>query len=207
MGMRRCEAGRFRPKATKLTAAAGGFALAITMSLFTAATTAAASAIPTYDHVVLAIFENHEQSNVIAAPDAPYLTSLAGQGASFTRSFAIEHPSQPNYLDLFSGSNQGVRSDACPHTFDADNVGHQLIAAGKTFAGYSEDLPAAGSSTCRTPKYARKHNPWSNFGDLDQKAVDLPYGSFPSDFTDLPTYSWVVPNLCHDMHDCAGVHR
>ena len=25
----------------------------------------------------------------------------------------------------------------------------------------------------------------------------------PSDFTQLPTVSFVIPNLCHDVHDCA----
>ena len=25
----------------------------------------------------------------------------------------------------------------------------------------------------------------------------------PTDFSKLPTVSFVVPNLCHDMHDCS----
>src|SRR5262249_22193909 len=151
-----------RPRATKVSGLAGGLVLAASATLFalTGATpSAAASTIPAYDHVVLAIFENHEQSSVIGASGAPYLTSLARRGANFTRSFAIEHPSQPNYLDLFSGSNQGITSDSCPHKLAANNIAHQLIAAGKSFAGYSENLPDAGSGVCRSGKYARKHVP------------------------------------------------
>lgn len=158
---------------------------------------------PAYDHVVQVVFENHEQSQIIGASNAPYLSGLAAQAANLTQSFAIEHPSEPNYLDLYSGSNQGVTDDSCPHTFSTDNVGHQLIAAGKTFVGYSEDLPSAGSATCGSGDYARKHNPWSYFSDLDQTSVNQPYTAFPTDFTKLPTLSWVIPNLCNDMHSCA----
>jgi hypothetical protein len=161
-----------------------------------------ASGLPAYDHVLLAIFENHEQSQVVGASNAPYLTALAGQGASFTQSYAVEHPSQPNYLDLFSGANQGVTDDSCPHTFRADNVGHQLIASGRTFVGYSEGLPTAGSAACTSGKYARKHAPWTNFSDLTQTAVGRPFAAFPSDLAKLPSLSWVVPDLCNDMHDC-----
>jgi hypothetical protein len=162
----------------------------------------AAPTLPRYDHVVLAVFENHEQSQVIGSGQAPYLTALAKQGANFTQSYAIQHPSQPNYLELFSGSNQGVNDDSCPHTFGADNIGHQLIVAGRSFAGFSEGLPSAGSRVCTSGRYARKHVPWSNFSDLNQDAVNRPYSAFPSDFNRLPANAWVIPDLCDDMHSC-----
>src|SRR5262249_29547867 len=63
------------------------------------------------DNIVIVIEENHSFSEIIGSASAPYINSLAQQGALFTNSFAIEHPSEPNYLDLFSGSNQGVTSD------------------------------------------------------------------------------------------------
>ena len=66
------------------------------------------------DHIVIVIEENHSFSEIIGSSSAPYINSLAQQGALFTHSFAIEHPSQPNYLDIFSGANQGVTSDNCP---------------------------------------------------------------------------------------------
>jgi hypothetical protein len=159
--------------------------------------------VPSYDHVVVVVMENHAYAEIIGdLTNAPYINQLALGGASFTQSSAIEHPSQPNYLDLFSGSNQAVIDDTCPHTFMADNLGHQLIAANLTFAGYSENLPAPGSTNCATADslYARKHNPWSDFSDLDAAATNLPFTSFPSDFTTLPTLSFVIPNQCSDMH-------
>ena len=53
--------------------------------------------------------ENHGYSEIIGSKYVPYINSLASAGALFTKSYAITHPSQPNYLELFSGSNQGSR--------------------------------------------------------------------------------------------------
>jgi phosphatidylinositol-3-phosphatase len=161
----------------------------------------AAAGVPRPDHVVIVMFENHEQSQVIGDPDAPYFNTLAQNGANFTASFAITHPSQPNYIAQFSGDTQGIDDDSCPNTFDADNLGNQLAGAGLTFAGYSEDLPSPGATDCTSGDYARKHSPWVNFSDLDP-STNQPFTSFPSDFSQLPTVSYVIPNLCNDMHDC-----
>jgi hypothetical protein len=161
----------------------------------------AANGVPRPDHVVIAVFENKKANSIYGNSQAPYLNSLANGGAKFTQSFAIEHPSEPNYLDLFSGSNQGVTDDSCPHTFSTANEGAQLIAAGLTFTGYSEDLPSVGSTVCTSGNYARKHNPWVNFTNVPA-SDNQPFSAFPTDFTQLPTVSWVVPNLCNDMHDC-----
>ncbi|RMI31424.1 alkaline phosphatase family protein [Nocardia stercoris] len=183
---------------------------------------AAAVTPPAYDHVVVAVFENHSYSEVVGgsatgsavpisgsggAAAAPYLSGLAAAGANFTQSFAIEHPSQPNYLDLFSGSNQGVTSDNCPQSFTGvANLGSDLIGAGKTFTGYSEAMPSDGYTGCSSGTYYRKHNPWVNFDNVPA-ASNRTFAAFPqgpaADFTTLPTVSFVVPDICNDMHDCS----
>jgi hypothetical protein len=146
--------------------------------------------------------ENHSFADVIGSPAAPYITSLADHGADFTHSFAITHPSEPNYLALFSGSTQGVTSDACPETFGGPNLAADLLAAGKTFAGYAEDLPTPGSRVCAAGNYARKHVPWTDFGNVPA-AVNQPFTRWPAgDYARLPAVSFVIPNLCDDMHDC-----
>src|SRR5262249_23321585 len=139
--------------------------------------------------------------------EAPYINSLANSGALFTQSFGVTHPSQPNYLALFSGSTQGTIDDSCPHTFGPPDLGGQLIAAGKTFGGYSESMPSVGYTGCvypsaLNPLYARKHNPWVNFTDVPS-SNNMPFTSFPSsaNFSSLPTISFVVPNQQNDMHD------
>ena len=164
--------------------------------------TAAAPTLPRYDHVVIAVFENHRYGAVINNPNAPYLSALAAQGATFTQSFGVTHPSQPNYLALYSGSTQGITDDSCPHTFSGDNLGRQLAAAGRTFAGYSESMPSDGYPGCTGGRYARKHNPWVNFSTVHASA-NLPLSAFPADPAGLPTLSFVIPNLCSDMHDCS----
>jgi len=156
--------------------------------------------VPRPDHVLVVIEENHSYDQIIGNSSAPYINSLAGQGASFTDSTAIAGISQPNYLALFSGATQGVTDDSCPHTFSAENLGHQLLAANIGFAGYSEDLPAPGSTVCTSGGYARKHNPWVDFDNVPA-SVNLPYSAFPADYATLPTVSFVVPNLANDMHD------
>lgn len=64
------------------------------------------------DHVVIVVEENHSYETLIGNHSAPYINVLAKQGAIFTHSYAVAHPSQPNYFVLFSGSNQGVTDDS-----------------------------------------------------------------------------------------------
>jgi acid phosphatase len=174
---------------------------------------AGVAALPAYDHVVIAIEENRAYSEIIGSPSAPYINSLAAQGALFTSSYAIQHPSEPNYLELFSGSNQGVNDDDTytPPAFTTPNLGAALLAKGYTFGGYSESLPSVGftdSSYTTVPgqnQYVLKHNPWVNWQDAPTNgipaAANMPFTSFPGNYASLPTVSFVVPNEQNDMHD------
>ena len=180
--------------------APGGAAAPVTGSA-AAPTSPSAGALPDPGHVVVVVFENKDASSINAST-APYLTSLASHGALLTDSHGVDHPSQPNYLALFSGSTQGVHDDSCPQTFSGQSLGGQLLAAGKTFAGYSEGLPSAGYTGCTSGDYARKHNPWVDFSSLPA-SVNQPLTAIPADYSKLPTVSFVIPDLCHDMHDCS----
>ncbi len=163
----------------------------------------AATVVPAFDHVVVVVMENKAYSQIKNSSSAPYINSLMAQGASFTNSHAVTHPSEPNYIALFSGSTQGVNNDNCPLSFNQPNLGRQLLDAGFTIAAYSEDLPSVGFTGCTSAKYARKHAPWTNFTNFPHNR-ELPFSAFPnSDFAALPTVSFVVPNLCNDMHDCS----
>ena len=181
--------------------------LAMGTCAFAAASTLSGSAphLPRPDHIVMVIEENHSYSQIIDSPDAPYINKLAAQGAVFTQSFGLTYPSQPNYLALFSGSTQGITDNSCPHIFTTANLGHALLAAGLTFAGYSEDLPSVGSLICSVGLYARKHNPWVNWQDSVANGLpataNVPMTSFPTDYTTLPTVSVIVPNQVNDMHN------
>jgi phosphatidylinositol-3-phosphatase len=161
------------------------------------------SKLPKIDHIVIVVEENHSQLEIIHNPSAPYMNSLMKQGANFTNFHAIEHPSQPNYLDLFSGSNQGVTNDRVPGSkFSTENLASELINKKLSFTGYSEDLPRVGFDEVSTERggYARKHNPWINFTKVPKEA-NQPFKNFPKDFNRLPSVSFIIPNLQNDMHD------
>jgi phosphatidylinositol-3-phosphatase len=164
----------------------------------------AAGTVPTPDHTVVVVMENHAYSQVIGSSSAPYINSLKNGGANLTASYGITHPSQPNYFTLFSGDTQGITSDSCytPGFSSAPNLASELAAAGKSWASYNESLPSQGSTTCSSGNYARKHNPWFGFSNVPTSSA-YTFAQFPTDFTQLPQVSFVTPNLCSDMHDCS----
>jgi len=160
-------------------------AVAVLLSPRTLAHTAAL-AMPTPDHIVVAVMENRSFSQIIDGNDAPFIQDLAQRGALFTRSFGLVHPSQPNYFALFSGSTYGVTDDD-DHTLDGTTLADVLKNRGKTFIGYLEE----GSP--------RKHNPWQSF--RSSRNMERRFDDFPRSFAELPTVSFVIPNEQNDMHD------
>ena len=181
--------------------------LAAAAGLLPSGTASAAGTVPRFGHVVIVIMENKNYNAIIGRPDeARYINSLASGGAVFSNSYAVAHPSQPNYLALFSGSAHGVTNDNCPKNFkNVPNLGAELISARLSFAGYSESMPA-GYTGCRhgpfLSGYVRSHNPWVDFNNVPATG-NLTFASFPKDYNRLPTVSIVVPNLCNDMHYCS----
>ena len=161
--------------------------------------------LPKPDHVIVVIEENKAYGQIIGSAAAPYLNTLAKQGASFSDFLSFHHPSQPNYIEIFSGSNQGIWNDSVPATrLAVPSLGGSLIKAGLTFRGYAEDLPRVGApdvfSPVRIPSYARKHCPWVDFADVDPQ-FSQPLTAFPTNYATLPTVAFVIPNLWNDMHN------
>ncbi len=158
-------------------------------------------------HIVVVIEENHGFDNIIGSIEAPYLNQLATAGAVFTQSYALAHPSQPNYLWLFAGDDCGVVSNGVPEKlpFIQPNLGAALRAHDMSFIGYSEGLPGAGSTVATAGNYARKHNPWVNWQGNGVNGLpvtcNLPLTIWPTNLDDLPTVAFVVPDAQNDMHD------
>jgi len=167
--------------------------------------------LPVYDHIVIVVEENKDYEQIIDSPAAPYINgTLRVEGASLTQMYAEEHRSQGNYFWLLSGSNQSVGFDnQIPlQPLGASNLGEQLIRTGHTFKGYSEDLPAIGSRVTLSDLYARKHVPWISFSNIPNgttvaNSSHLRFQDVPSDYSSLPTISFVIPNLENDMHNGA----
>jgi hypothetical protein len=162
-------------------------------------------AIPAYDHVVVVVLENHSYQEILDGP-AAYLNRLRAHGANITGAFGIQHPSQPNYYWLFSGSNQSLLHDTPPTApfTSAPNLYTALVAAGKTFAGYLDGWTSGTSLYANTTNYAVRHAPWLGFSNVPVEEVSRPFTDFPrtpGGFAALPTVSFVIPALDHDMHD------
>jgi phosphatidylinositol-3-phosphatase len=163
--------------------------------------------LPLPAHTVIIVLENHAFNQIINSADTPYINQLAKSGALFRQSFGLTHPSQPNYLMLFSGSNQGVTDDNQPQNlpFSTPNLAASLLEHKGTFVGYSEDLPAVGFTGAKSGQYASKHSPWVYWqgqGPNQLPAeVNRPFSDFPKDFNLLPDLAFVIPNLDNDMHN------
>lgn len=161
-----------------------------------------AQKLPRPDRVVLVVEENRAYSRIIGNMAAQYINMLANRGALFTQSFGVTHPSQPNYLALFAGSTMGVSDNSCPYTFRTENLSSLLTRAGFTFATYSESMPTVGFAGCMHGHYQRKHNPMVNWQGQNVAAEsNLRFADFPTDYSKLPTVSFVVPDQQNDMHD------
>jgi phosphatidylinositol-3-phosphatase len=126
----------------------------------------------------------------------------------------ITHPSQPNYIAATSGSTNGVTSDSSV-TIDVPNIVDQVESSGRTWKGYMQSYFAGGNTnkladSAGNQLYERKHNPFvsyldvqsnparmANLVDLSQLSTDLASGNVPS-------YSWISPDQCNDMHGRGG---
>lgn len=181
--------------------------------------------IPTPDHVVIVWLENKNYGDITTGTGnnaAPYIMgTLKPNSAWFTDSHGVTHPSEPNYLAFWSGSQQGVTGDftgwgaTCPSQpantpgapFSAASLGSQLASVGKTYAGYFETMPSDGWHTCNSGNYAVKHNPICLFTSDYTASTNKTFNSWPlvvnpsnPNWASLPTVSFVVPNLVDDMH-------
>lgn len=170
-----------------------------------------AQTLPTPDHVIIIMMENRGYSNIIGSSNAPYINSLVSGSncAVFSQSYGVTHPSQPNYISLFSGNNQGVTNDNTPTgtPYSTCNLGSSLLTHSLTFTGFSEDLPSVGSLISTSGNYVQRHCPWTFWQGTGTNrlpsTVHQPYTSFPSatSYSLLPTVSFIIPNLAHDMHN------
>jgi acid phosphatase len=171
---------------------------------------AVATPLPT--KVLTIVEENHTAGQ--AVDGMPYLASL-GRTYGYTTAYrGNTHPSLPNYLAMAGGSTFGVKDNNPPsyHPLAGPSVFDQAIARGRTAKTYAESMPA----NCRLTNYGRyavRHNPWPYFADATSRAncrrFDVPAGTpsggaLRTDVVNgtLPNIGLLIPNLCHDGHDC-----
>jgi hypothetical protein len=161
-------------------------------------------------HVVVMVMENAEYGEALEDPHATYLRSLVHRYGLATRSYAIAHPSLPNYLALTSGSTHGITSDCTDCGVSAPNIVDELEGAKVSWSAYLEEIPHPCFAGAGAGGYARKHDPFIYYADVARsKARCSHLVGFPALATALragrlPTFAWITPNLCDDGHDCGA---
>ena len=162
--------------------------------------------------VLTIVLENHGVAAVTRT--MPRVMALARRYGQTTHDRAVTHPSLPNYLALAGGSTFGVRDDAGPsaHPITGPSVFDLAITHGHTARTYAEGMPTS-CAVQSSGRYAVKHNPWVYFDDAASRRAcsvdDVPLGTttagrLVSDIAGgtLPSVGLVIPDLCHDAHDC-----
>jgi len=150
---------------------------------------------------MVVMMENEGAINIIGNAALPYVTSLAADYGSATRSYAFAHPSLPNYLAIVSGSNQGVTQDQPPSAGSFPNVStlaDQFAAAGFSEKAYAENLPT--DPTDDSGLYAVRHNPWEYFPHTKITVSDASTLTGALDAANPPDFVWYTPNLTDDGH-------
>jgi hypothetical protein len=165
--------------------------------------------VPAFKHVVVVMMENKAGGEVLGNPHAPAFNAFARNGAILSGYRGVTHLSLPNYLALVSGSTHGITNDCTSCTVGGLSLADTLEARHLTWKAYAEGLPRPGWTGPYSGRYAKKHVPFLYFRKvlasrarlkrvvpLTQLARDRAAGKVPS-------FALVVPDLCHDMHDCS----
>ncbi len=156
--------------------------------------------------LLVLVVENHSRDQM--RTEMPY-TSMLADGYGYATDFhGVTYPSLPNYLAMTSGSTHGVADDRSPpkHQLAGPSVFGQALAHGRTAGLYADGMPSNCDPDSGGDHYQVKHNPWAYYAsertmcqDHDVPATEL------SDAVRqgrLPNAGMIVPNMCHDAHDC-----
>jgi phosphatidylinositol-3-phosphatase len=184
-------------------------ALAAVVVLLLAGAAQARNGVPAFRHVVVILFENKESSSVLGTTEAPTFNAIQSRYAGLTTYYGVSHPSLPNYLALVGGSTFGIDSDCTSCIVNARNLADTLQVKHKTWKLYAEGLPYPGFTGPYAGRYAKKHAPFLYFRDVVRSKQRLrrvvPLTQLRRDLQArrLPNFAFVVPDLCHSMHDCS----
>ncbi len=157
--------------------------------------------------VLVFVEENHSLDQMKSS--MPYTFGLAQTYGYATDFVAIRHPSEPNYIAIAGGQTYGITNDDDPSSnpVAGTSVFGQALAAGRTASVYADGMPSNCATQGGGDGYAVKHNPWAFF-TAERDACgrfDVPVDKLTAAIDDgtLPNVGMVIPNLCHDAHDCS----
>ena len=164
--------------------------------------------------VFILMFENHDWSTIRETNFCPYLNSVLLPQAAWAEHYynpTNNHPSEPNYLWLVSGTNFGIQNDKAPSVNGQTTTNHLaflLDRAGVSWKTYQEDISGTDLPLINRGEYAVRHNPFMFFASVtnDPKYCLAHVRPMPELFRDLtngtlPRFNFIVPNLTNDMHN------
>jgi hypothetical protein len=162
--------------------------------------------------VAVLVLENHESPDVVGSPQAPYLSSLAHRYALVSGGHGLGHPSLPNYIGLVAGRTAGITSDCPPSScpVDGPSLVDQLEARGVSWRAYMESMPRPcfRYDGDELGLYAQRHNPFAYLTRVWRRPERcrkvVPLANLRNGLRrGVARFTWITPNLCHDMHDCS----
>ena len=172
------------------------------------------SGLKNFQHVWVIMMENTGYSHLIGNSNAPWINSAAATYGLATNYTGVSHPSQPNYIAATSGSTNGVADDN-DTTIDVPNIVDQIEASGRTWKAYMQSMSLCATKldhACGNQLYERKHNPFVSYADVQNNPARMAnvvdFSQLSTDLTsgNVPSYSWISPDQCSDMHGRGGTN-
>jgi phospholipase C len=151
----------------------------------------------TYRHVIVIMDENESYGDIIDRSSAPYLNRLAAACGLATNYRGVTHPSHPNYMAVTGGIRTPLGY------IDSPNIFRQVHRAGGSWRVYEQSMPR-NCDRKAAPPYKPGHNPGIAYVSIRVgcRSWDVGWPSFKRDVAAhrLPTYAFITPDQCHNMH-------
>ncbi|GJQ11703.1 hypothetical protein GpartN1_g3494.t1 [Galdieria partita] len=176
------------------------------------------SNLPFFDHVIVIMMENTGRPNITGNKKyMPYINELIEKEMYADHYHGYTNPSLPNYIAITAGSQYWSFSDNPDQVFPHTNIADLLEERGMTWKSYAQSLPYTGYLGYTYPDdyaavYVKKHVPFAFYPQITNNASRLknivPYEEILKDLEQgtLPSYSFITPDVCHDMHGQYSLH-
>jgi hypothetical protein len=156
--------------------------------------------------VVVIVLENHSYSSVVGNPKAPYINgTLIAHGRLENQYYSVYPSSAQNYLAMTAGITDLTAAATARNLFAS-------LPSSIPWRAFEESMPSTCYPNTKSPArvpgtsiplYTKGHNPALHFDDVSRSnlcANDVPLDGKHFDPAKLPSFSYVVPNQCNDMH-------
>ncbi|KAG2172395.1 hypothetical protein INT43_004937 [Umbelopsis isabellina] len=164
--------------------------------------------VPKFDHVYFIFMENSNYNQIIGASAAPYLTSLSQKYTTLVNHYALQHPSDPNYIAVTAGSTLGKTGDDNV-AVSARNIIDSLEDKGLKWRVYNDNMP----SVCfkgTSGEYWQDDAPFYYYNDVGGNATRcqnivpmVPYmANDHKSSSTAPNYAFLSADDCDDMEGC-----